>query len=77
MQAQVINIGTSKGIRIPATVLKSLQQPQKFELTVNKRQIVLDIVDNKNPRAGWAKKFQAGNDLLINDSLDLDLLDEV
>lgn len=69
MQVSLIDIGTSKGIRIPASILKMFEKPTSFDLHVKENTIVLNVLDN--PRKNWEKKFKnSDNILLINDSLD-------
>lgn len=69
MQVSLIDIGTSKGIRLPASVLKMFNSLTAFELHVKGNQIVLDIIEA--PRKGWEDKFKnSSNELLINDTLD-------
>lgn len=69
MQVSLIDIGTSKGIRIPSSVLKEMDTPDTFELIVQDHTIVLNAVNN--PRNGWADKFKnSDNELLIDDALD-------
>ncbi len=76
MQVTLIDIGTSKGIRIPANILKDLDRPSTFDLKVENNKIILDIINN--PRDGWDDKFkETKNDLLIDDSLDLDQWDAI
>ena len=76
MQVSLIDIGTSKGIRIPASVLKEMDKPQSFELRIEEGSIVLDVVEE--PRHGWGEKFSKGdNALLIDDTLDVDEWDEI
>ena len=76
MQVSLIDIGTSKGIRIPASILKEMNAPQHFELHVEKGRIILDTIEE--PRKGWDKKFQQDeNTLLIDDGLDMDAWDEI
>jgi len=71
MQVALIDIGTSKGIPIPAGILKSFDSPQSFDMHIEGNQIILNIIHN--PRHGWEEKFKnAHNALLINDGLDLD-----
>jgi len=70
MQVSLIDIGTSRGIRIPASVLKEFDSSVSFELKVVDHKIVLDAVNN--PRNGWDEKFNnSQNDLLIDDVLDI------
>ena len=76
MQVSLIDIGTSKGIRIPSSVLKEMDKPQSFELRIEEGSIVLDVVEE--PRQGWNEKFKdVDNTLLIDDDLDLDEWDEI
>jgi len=76
MQVSLIDIGTSRGIRIPANILKTFDSPYAFELTVQGKKIVLNVIEN--PRNGWDKKFKnSSNDLLIDDSLDSKGWDEL
>ena len=76
MQVSLINIGTSRGIRIPATILKDFNDLDTFDLKVEDKRIILDVI--KNPREGWADKFKnSDNDLLIDDKLDIEDWDEL
>ena len=69
MQVALVDIGTSKGIRIPASVLKMFNSLSAFELKVKGDQIILDAVES--PRQGWEDKFKnSSNALLIDDDLD-------
>jgi len=76
VQVSLIDIGTSKGIRIPASVLKMFEKPKFFDLHVKDNRIVLDVVEN--PRIGWEEKFKnSENQLLIDDNLDMKDWDEL
>ncbi len=76
MQVSLIDIGTSKGIRLPASVLKMFNSLSAFELHVKGNQIILDTIES--PRKGWEDKFKnSSNDLLIQDSLDAKEWDEL
>jgi len=76
MQVSLIDIGTSKGIRIPSSVLKEMDKPKSFELRIEEGSIVLDVVEE--PRKGWEEKFKdTDNLLLIDDMLDVDAWDEI
>lgn len=75
MQVSLIAIGTSKGIRIPASVLKEIDMPKSFDLRIESNKIILDVVEE--PRVGWEEKFKnSDNELLIDDGLDVDMWDE-
>ena len=74
MQVSLIDIGTSKGVRIPASVLKDLDAPKSFDLRIQDRSLILDV--RNEPREGWAQKFANVQDnLLIDDGLDGDAWD--
>jgi len=76
MQVSLIDIGTSRGIRIPASILKEFDDSIAFELKVENHKIILDAVNN--PRSGWEDKFKnSQNDLLIEDTLDTKDWDEL
>ncbi len=76
MQVSLIDIGTSKGIRIPSSVLKEMDKPKSFELRIEEGSIVLDVLEE--PRQGWGQKFKDDdNALLIDDTLDADAWDEI
>ena len=76
MQVSLIDIGTSKGIRIPSAILKTLDKPDKFDLRVENHRIILEVLNN--PRDGWEVKFKnAHNDLLIDDTIDLGQWDDL
>lgn len=76
MQVALIDIGTSKGIRIPASVLKMFNSLTSFELNVKGNQIILDSIEN--PRKDWEEKFKNYDDeLLIDDGLDAKEWDEL
>ena len=76
MQVSLIDIGTSKGIRIPSSILKELNRPQKFDLRIERNALVLEVIEK--PRKGWADKFKkSDSELLIDDALDMDEWDEI
>ena len=76
MQVSLIDIGTSKGIRLPASVLKMFNSLSAFELHVRGSQIILDTIES--PRKGWEEKFKnSSNELLIDDALDAKGWDEL
>jgi antitoxin MazE len=76
MQVSLIDIGTSKGIRIPASILKMFDSVSGFELHVEDKKIILDTIES--PRRGWSAKFKnSSEELLIDDTLDAKDWDEL
>jgi antitoxin MazE len=76
MIAKIIQIGNSKGIRIPNQVLKEMNIENHIELIIsdNKNEIILKPVHKV--REGWSNSFKkmrtvSEDTLIINDSLDL------
>jgi antitoxin MazE len=81
MEAVLAKIGTSRGIRIPAPLLKELGQPEAFDLQLQNGKLILSPL-HKKPREGWDGAFaqmavQGDDALLIDDALDADLIDVV
>ncbi|EOQ95251.1 antidote-toxin recognition MazE [Leptospira wolbachii serovar Codice str. CDC] len=79
MKAAVIQIGNSKGIRIPKTVLAECQIEDEVDLLVEDNKIIITPYKNK-PRVGWEDQFKAmaerkEDQLLIPDSIDLETKD--
>ena len=82
MTCDIIKIGTSKGIRLPAVLLKELDNPTSFEIKFDAKKLVLIPKEKAKPRDAWSEAFSKmstnGDDkLIIDDSIDLDLIDEV
>ena len=76
MLTNIIKIGNSKGVRIPAYALKKCNITEKVDLEIVEGKIILIPIDK--PRKGWDEKFKSmnanGDDiLLIDDTLDADL----
>lgn len=79
MKTDIIRIGNSKGIRLPATILKQCGIGSKVEIVVRDNEIILKPV--KSPREGWADSFrqmhECGDDrIIIPDEIDAELLEE-
>lgn len=56
MKANIIQVGNSKGIRIPETIIKEYNIEDTVELELKEDQIILR--PSTNPRKGWAAKFK-------------------
>ena len=75
MLVSLVQVGNSKGIRLPKSVLDQCQIEDKLEMEISDNTIILKPVRNK-PRQKWPEKFKAmhesGDDkLIIDDGLDL------
>jgi len=76
IKTKLIQIGNSKGIRIPKHVLDRLDLHNKIELIIDDDTKQIHIKSLDQPRKGWDKAFQRMHELhedeqLINDELDL------
>ncbi len=71
MQIQVINIGNSKGIRLPKAILEQYNISDTLELILEKGRIILK--PKSIPRKGWEKSFKLmhanGDDNLLIDDI--------
>lgn len=55
MEISLINIGNSKGIRLPKTILKKFNILDKIEMTLEEGYIILK--PKLSPRKNWEKAF--------------------
>jgi antitoxin MazE len=74
----VVRIGNSKGIRIPAVILKECNITDKVEMEVKDGKIIIIPVDQ--PRKNWAEAFKEmhqnkDDELLIDESIGIGLED--
>jgi antitoxin MazE len=72
----IVQIGNSKGIRIPKAILEQCKIESEVLMEVENGKIVLEPVSSV-PRQGWTEAFRqmhdAGDDeLFVDDSFDLD-----
>ena len=79
MEANIIKIGNSKGIRLSKTILEKYNLRDKVEMILERGQIILKPIDT--PRENWEEKFKemnANNDdqLLIDDVFEDEHFDE-
>lgn len=65
MNVKVIKIGTSKGIRIPFHILKTLSEPEEFKLTLTDYGLFLKPIE-KETRNGWKKAYLNSNCCIID-----------
>ena len=70
MRASVVQIGNSKGIRIPKTLLEECNIGEQVELSRKGNSLVIHPIDSE-PRRGWAETFslmhKRGEDALLLD----------
>ena len=79
MFVQIVSIGNSKGIRIPATLLRQYHIQDQVEIIPGKDEILIRPIARK-PREGWGEALSAMHErsedaLLIDDVLDLEELE--
>ncbi|MDP2175218.1 MAG: AbrB/MazE/SpoVT family DNA-binding domain-containing protein [Bacteroidota bacterium] len=71
MDITIINIGNSKGIRLPKTILDKYNIHEKVELILEKGYIILK--PKTEPRKNWEKAFKKmhenGDDKLLMDDV--------
>jgi antitoxin MazE len=76
MHVNLIQIGNSKGIRLPKTVLQALKVEKELDIEVKDQTLIVKPVRGSS-RQGWEEKLKAmhkrGEDKpLISDMLDID-----
>lgn len=76
MEVKLIDIGNSKGIRIPKAILQQVGLQDYVELEVQDSQLILR--PKHNPRAGWEQAFRQDppTSLSEEDAAWLDFADE-
>ena len=79
MEASIIKIGNSKGLRLSKTILEKYNIKDKVELILEKGQIVLKPISL--PRKNWEAEFKKMSDegddkMLINDVFEDEKLEE-
>lgn len=71
MEIPIINIGNSKGIRLPKSILDQYDIKESIEIILEKGRIILK--PKSTPRKGWAKAFKLmhenGDDQLLIDDV--------
>ena len=76
MIAKVIQIGNSKGIRIPNQILKEMNIENQIELIISDKKDEIILKPLHKVRDGWNDSFKkmkstSEDKLIIDDSLDL------
>ncbi len=77
MLVSVVQIGNSKGIRLPKKILEQCDINDKVDMEVVDKEIILKGIKNK-PRDGWGEIFKSmaenGDDaLVIDEKIGLDM----
>ena len=65
MEAKLVRIGNSKGIRLPKSLLVQTGMTERVEIEARGRNIILKPV--KEPRSGWEASFAKGGASLNNE----------
>ena len=74
MEASIIKIGNSKGLRLSKTILEKYNIKDKVELILEKGQIILKPIDT--PRKNWEAAFKQMSDEGDDDSLMDDVFED-
>lgn len=81
METNVINVGNSKGIIIPAKFLKMLNLKDKVRLNISDDKIIIEPI-YLNPRENWEARIKAdmekngASESLLPDVLEDESIDE-
>lgn len=62
MQAQLIKIGNSKGIRFPSVLIKQYDLKEAVEITPTPNGILIQPAQKKKAREGWAEQMKAATE---------------
>jgi len=79
MEASIIKIGNSKGLRLSKSILEKYNINEKVEIILEKGRIILKPIEN--PRKNWEMAFQKmhlenDDQLLVNDVFDNETFEE-
>ncbi|MDQ7916170.1 AbrB/MazE/SpoVT family DNA-binding domain-containing protein [Mesonia sp. MT50] len=79
MEASIIKIGNSKGLRLSKTILEKYNIKDKVEMILEKGQIILKPIDK--PRENWEQAFKkmrenVDDKLLLSDVFEDENLEE-
>ena len=72
METNIINVGNSKGIIIPAKILKLLQIRDKVQVLIEGNKMIIKPLD-LNPRSNWNEQFK----LAISANDDSELIPDI
>jgi antitoxin MazE len=74
MEARIIQIGNSRGIRIPKSMLEQAGMTDKVELSAEGNCITIKAA-HAAPRSDWKEKFESSVSTTMPSEEDLDWLD--
>jgi len=74
MLASVVQIGDSRGIKLPKTILRELNIEDEVEIVVYNDELIIKSAE-RNPRQGWSEAFAKMSEtqedkLLLPDNID-------
>ena len=76
MTATVVQIGNSRGIRLPKNILRELKIKDEVEMVISNDSLIIKSIEKK-PREGWSEAFSQMSKnkddvLLLDDNIDSD-----
>ena len=79
MELSIVQIGNSKGVRLPKTLIEKYNIKDKVELILEKGYLILKPISS--PRKGWESAFKEMNEkgddqLLFNDVFENENIEE-
>ena len=74
MLASVVQIGNSRGIELPQSILRKLSIKDEVEMIIHNDELIIKSVERK-PRQGWSEAFAKmseaqADELLLPDNID-------
>lgn len=76
MKTQLVQVGRSKAVKIPGSLLRKTKLPEEVEVTAVADSIVIQASKKAKPRAGWSAAFakmRRNNDDKLADEMPLSL----
>ena len=70
MRINLVKVGNSKGIIIPAAILASCGLKDAVDLQIKDKKLVIEVF--KQLRSGWFEGYQAENDEAVLESIPID-----
>ena len=58
LKSKLVQIGNSRGIRLPKTVIEQAGLCDDVEIAVRENEVVIRPADGNAPRAGWERAFK-------------------